>query len=85
MPAGYAIGDHRLFVIDFATQDLIGAHPPKIVRPTSRRLNTTLPGVANRYTEKLDELILRHRLIERMGEAHEKSNSRKSFTKQITR
>ena len=84
MPAGYGIGDHRLFVIDFATQDLIGINPPKIVRPTSRRLNTTLPGVANRYTKKLDELILRHRLIERMGEAHEKSKSRKTFAKRIT-
>ena len=59
MPAGYGIGDHRLFVIDFATQDIIGVHPPKIIRPTSRRLNTALPGVAIRYTDKLDELILR--------------------------
>jgi hypothetical protein len=39
MPSGYGIGDHRLFVIDFATQDLIGVNPPKIIRPTSRRLN----------------------------------------------
>jgi hypothetical protein len=83
MPAGYGIGDHRLFVIDFTTQDIIGVHPPKIIRPTSRRLNTALPGVAIRYTDKLDELILRHRLIERMGKAHVKSKSRKSFAKRI--
>ena len=60
MPAGFGIGDHRLFVIDFATQDLVGVHPPKIVRPASRRLNTKLPGVANRFTSKLEEMILKH-------------------------
>jgi hypothetical protein len=47
MPAGFGIRDHRLFVIDFAMQDLVGVHPPKIVRPASRHLNTKLPGVAN--------------------------------------
>ncbi len=46
MPAGFGIEDHRLFVIDFATQDLVGVHPPKIVQPVSRCLNTKLPGVA---------------------------------------
>ena len=32
MPAGYGIGDHRLFVLDFLTSSLIGHEPPKIVR-----------------------------------------------------
>ena len=83
MPAGYGIGDHRLFVIDFATQDLVGSHPPKVVRPTSRRLNTKLPGVADRYTKTLEELILKHRMIERTGETHLKYNSKKTFTKKL--
>ncbi len=64
MPAGFGIGNHRLFVIDFAMQDLVGVHPPKIVRPASRQLNTKLPGVANQYTNRLEEMILKHRLIE---------------------
>jgi hypothetical protein len=83
MPAGYGIGDHRMFVIDFATQDLVGIHPPKVVRPTSRRLNTKLPGVADRYTKTLEGLILRHRMIERTGEAHLQYNSKRTFTKKL--
>jgi hypothetical protein len=83
MPAGYGIGDHRLFVIDFATQDLVGTHPPKVVRPTSRRLNTKLPGVADRYTKTLEELILKHRLIERTGEVYLQHKSTKTFTRKL--
>ena len=43
IPAGYGIGDHRLFVLDFLTLSLIGHDPPKIVRATARRLNTNIP------------------------------------------
>jgi hypothetical protein len=32
MPAGYGVGDHRLFVVDFRLQSLVGASPPKVVR-----------------------------------------------------
>jgi hypothetical protein len=32
MPAGYGIGDHRLVVVDFRLQSLVGASPPKVVR-----------------------------------------------------
>ena len=48
MPAGYGIGNHRMFVIDFVTSSLIGTDTPKIQRPIkARRLNTKLPGVAD--------------------------------------
>ena len=43
MPAGYGIGDHCLFVLDFLTSSLIGHEPPKIVRAAARRLNTNIP------------------------------------------
>ena len=33
MPAGYGIGDHRLFVVDFLANSLLGTTPKKIVRP----------------------------------------------------
>ncbi len=35
MPAGYGIGDHRLFVVDFSEADMIGISRQKVVRPTS--------------------------------------------------
>ncbi len=31
MPAGYSIGDHRMFVIDFNAEDIIGQAPPRVI------------------------------------------------------
>ena len=67
MPTGYGIGDHRMFIIDFNTTDIIGSNPPKVVRPTARRLITRLPGVAAKYNAVLKKKIQEHRLIERAG------------------
>ncbi len=49
IPAGYGIGDHTLFVINFSMMDIISKSPPRIVRPASRRLNTKIPRVAAEY------------------------------------
>ncbi len=43
MPAGYGVGDHRLFVIDFASSNIIGNSAPKVVRAASQQLNTKIP------------------------------------------
>ena len=70
MPAGYGIGDHCLFVINFAESDVIGILRQKVIRPTSRHLNTKIPRVAADYATILEEKVLAHKLIERMGTAH---------------
>lgn len=31
MPCGFGVGNHRMFVIDFATKSLIGAQPPRVI------------------------------------------------------
>jgi hypothetical protein len=85
MPAGYGIGDHRLFVIDFAESDVIGISRQKVVRPTSRRLNTKIPRVAAEYARILEEKVLAHRLIERMGAAHRKSKTKASAIKRLNK
>jgi hypothetical protein len=81
MPAGYGIGDHCLFVIDFSMMDIIGKSPPKIVRPMSRCLNTKIPRVAAEYARILENKILKHRLIERTGATHTNSRSRRKAAK----
>jgi hypothetical protein len=83
MPVGYGIADHRLFVIDLMAADIIGSTPPKVVRPALRRLNTKLPRVATEYSRLLEEQIIKHRLIERVGKAHTKSRSRSSLTRRL--
>ncbi len=77
MPEGYGISNHQLFVIDFSMMDIIRNSPPKIVRPTSRRLNAKIPRVAAEHARILENKILKHRLIERMGAAHTNSRSRR--------
>jgi hypothetical protein len=70
MPAGYGFGDHRLFIVDIVSLSLIGDNPPRILRPTARRLNTRLPKVAERYATLYESNVIKHQLIERLAEAH---------------
>jgi hypothetical protein len=85
MQAGFGIRDHRLFVIDMASKDIISDSPSKGIRPASRRLNTKLPHVAAEYSRLLEGMIIEHRLIERVGKAHVSSRLSQSFTRQLNR
>ena len=85
MPAGYGIGNHRLFVTDFAESDVIGISQQKVIRPTSWRLNTKIPRVVADYPRILEEKVLAHRLIEQMGTAHQKSKSKESAKKGLNK
>jgi hypothetical protein len=85
MPAGYGIDNHCLFVFGFAESDEIGISRQKVVRPTSRCLNTKIPRVAAEYARILEEKVLAHRLIERMGTAHQKSKSKALAIKRLNK
>jgi hypothetical protein len=85
MPAGYGIGDHWLFVIDFTASNIIGNTAPKVVQAASRRLNTKIPRAAAEYARILEEKIIQHRLIKRVGKAHTKSRSKRSITWQLNK
>ena len=66
MPAGFGVGDHSVFVVEFATASLIGLTPPKIVRAQARRLNIMIPGAKARYLEVLEELTGRHNMVRKL-------------------
>ena len=70
MPAGFGIGDHRLFVIDFLARLVVGSSPKKIVPPQACQLNCKLPLVVQRYNTRLEQKIWKHRLIERIRQVH---------------
>ena len=70
MPFGYGVGDHRAFVLDIPLESMIGIDPVKIVRPVGRRLNSKLPGGCKAYIDSLESNISRHRLLERLYDAH---------------
>ncbi len=48
MPAGYGVGDHRVFVVDFQERSLIGEAPFRIKWFTTRRLNTKVSSGATK-------------------------------------
>ena len=85
MPAGYGLGDHQMFIIDFIATDIIGGNHQKIVRPLTRRLITKLPGVTSKYNSTLEDKILKHKVIERAGILHRSNCSRRKYTRRITR
>ncbi len=70
MPFGYGVGDHRAFIVDIPIELLVGINPVKIVCPAGRRLNSRLPGCSKVYIDSLESNIIRHRLLERLHEAH---------------
>ncbi len=69
MTAGFRVGDHRMFVVDFCTASLIGLTPPKIVCSQARRLNTMIPGVEARYLRVLEELMAWHKMVPKLTAA----------------
>jgi hypothetical protein len=79
------IGDHQLFVIDFWAQDINGQSPQRIVRSTSCHLHTKIPRVAAEYLWILEEKVIKHCLIERMGKAHTSSKSQGEATRCINK
>ena len=85
MPAGYGIGDHRIFTVDIHTSSLVGPGPPRERRAASRRLNTHLPLVVKKYTENLEENLRRHRLIEKLGEVHSEGKSKEHIQSRIVK
>jgi hypothetical protein len=80
MPAGYGIGDHRMFIVDLVQSSMIGETPCQIQQLVSRRLNTKVPGGnMAKYIAMLESSLVRHRLIERLGRAYKKSKSKKAL------
>jgi hypothetical protein len=73
MPAGYGVGDHRLFVINMLEESLIGQAPFRVIRGESQRLNTNVSSVATaNYVQRLEGSLQRHKILERMQEIHRK-------------
>jgi hypothetical protein len=84
MPFGYGVGNHRAFILDVPLEMLIGLDPVKIVRPVGRRLNSRIAGCCKTYIKSLETNITRHRLFERLHNAHTGIYSDKIRAKKIT-
>ena len=85
MPVGYGVGDHRMFIIDFLTSSLIGTDPVRVVRPAARRLNTRLARGVDKYVDKVEDGIIRHRLVERVQDAYLTSMTEEQLRYQLNK
>jgi hypothetical protein len=71
VPAGYGVGDHHFFVVNFQEGSLIGKAPFQIKRFTSWQLNTKVSsGATQKYLTRLEDSLDCRRLIERPGKFH---------------
>jgi hypothetical protein len=86
MPVGIGIGDHRMFVIDVQEETILGTAPFRVIRFASHRLNTKVSNNATqKYLTKLEEGLLRHRLIEKIGKLHMQCKSKKKFQNELNK
>ena len=70
-------------MVDLITSTLTRSNATKIQRPASRRLNTKLPGVAEKYIKIYETNARRHRLVERLGEVHRRSKSKAEIRRKV--
>jgi hypothetical protein len=86
IPAGFGVGDHRLFVVNFQEASLIGEAPHRIKRFSSCCLNTKVSsGATQRYLHRLKTNLERHRLIERLGMLHTTCKSKQAFRRGLNK
>ncbi len=80
MPAGFGVGDHRMFVIDFQEASLVGTEPFRAQQFASRRLNTMVwSGATRMYIERLEENLARLCLTEMLGTLHIRYKQKRHF------
>jgi hypothetical protein len=85
MPVGYGVGDHRLFVVDFATETVVGTGLQKIVQLALPCLNMKIEGCALWYNKVLRKNILWHQLLERMVQAASSNKTKEKFLAQLNK
>ncbi len=86
MPAGFGIGDHRMFVFDVQKETILGTAPFRVKRFASHRLNTKVSnGATQKYLTKLEEGLLRHILIEKIGKLHMQCKFKKKFQNELNK
>jgi hypothetical protein len=71
MPAGFGVGDHRMFIVDFHESSMVGVGPFRVQWFTSRRLNTSVSrGATQKYAERTEAKFAKHHLIKNLGNLH---------------
>ena len=83
-----SIGDHRIHVIDFSSQSIIGDNLPRVTKRSGRKLQWKVPPTSRKYTRdlvrvsranKLDKKAIRLRNPDNFATSEEYRIARESF------
>jgi hypothetical protein len=86
MPAGFGVGDHRMFVIDFQEASLVGTEQFRVQQFAARRLNTKVSsGATRKYIKRLEENLSRHCLTEKLGTLHIRYKQKQHFQRALNK
>ena len=60
-----SVGDHRLHVIDFSSQSIIGDNLPRVTKRSGRKLQWKVRPTADKYTRDLVQVSKANKLDEK--------------------
>ena len=66
LPEHGGIGDHRLFVLDFTSDSVIGSDFPRVQRAPARKLNSASERLRSNYNAVLNQLCDRHKMFDKL-------------------
>lgn len=85
LPFGFIPSDHRGLWIEVSMDSAFGFSTPKLVYPSARALNTSLPKVRKEWTKLYTEFIQRHKLNEKLFTLEMECNGQPLNENQIVR
>jgi hypothetical protein len=66
LPPRAGVGDHRVFLLDFASETIIGDIFPRVVPIFRRQLNCSSDRIKQNYIQVLSQLATRHKILRKM-------------------
>ncbi len=86
MPAGYGVGDHRMFIVDFQEASIVSTTPFRVQRFSTRRLNSKVSsGATKKYVKRLEKNITKHRILEKLNVLRQRDQKRKSVQRELNK
>ena len=79
LPFDSELGDHQPVVANITKTSTLGVSGPKIKPSASRRLNSKVKQIRQKYIVNLEEEFRRHRILERLSTLEERADE--SFSK----
>jgi hypothetical protein len=68
------MGDHRVFMLDFASETILGVVFPRVIQLAHRLLNCASDKIRNNYLAVLNQLLNRHLMFKKMLHINRASN-----------